>query len=110
MRRSLLALLAVAVLAPGCVEEEAARTPTRLADVVQLSDREPGRWCQPLQSIEVPEPRDDGTDDALRLHGLQRGANFIVLESFAVFDESNAQSVLTRARLYACPPLAAPLH
>jgi hypothetical protein len=102
--RSLPWLFPVALLASGCADEELERAPTRLADRVQLGNREPGPSCRALEHVEVRSGRRDRpTSDALRAYAVERGANYIVVDTFSVFDEVEDSVVLTRARLFYCP-------
>jgi hypothetical protein len=88
----------------GCADEEIDRRPTALDDAVQLSNREPGPGCRPLECVEVRSGQDEApTSDALRAYAAHRGANYVVLDTFAVYDEPADESVLTRARLFRCP-------
>ena len=89
----------------GCAGSEADRASgARLASAVILSNRDPGSCCRAMGSVEVQSGRDDEpTTDTLRDTARARGANFIVLDGFGVYDER----VLSRARLFRCPELAA---
>jgi hypothetical protein len=90
----------------GCAETEVERLPTAIADTVQLSARAPGAECGALEQVEVRSRRHDSPSaDALRLYAWQRDANYVVLDSFSILDDSNEDMVLVRARLYRCPAL-----
>ena len=92
------------LLTAGCAEEELVRLPSRPASAVYLSEHEPGSCCRALGGVAVASgPFDLPTRDTLREEALDRGANYVVLDAFSVLDER----VLARARLYACPELAA---
>lgn len=96
-----------ALACAGCAEEELERVPTRCSGDVVLSNREPGAACRALEAIEVRSGRDDEpTGDAMRAYAASRGANYVVVDTFSVYDEGDESSVLTRARLFACPALA----
>jgi len=102
MKRALPLLLGIALAGAGCAEEALERGPARRADAVQLSNREPGPACRPLECVEVRSGHDDVTSsDALRAYAAERGANYIVIDTFSVFAEHD--DVLTRARLFCCP-------
>jgi hypothetical protein len=96
--------LLLALWAIGCAESE----PSRVASAsppsgVILSNRDPGSCCRALGNVEVQSDREDeAATDTLRDTAVARGANFIVLDGFGVYDER----VLARARLFRCPELA----
>ncbi len=97
-------LLLIAMCAGGCADVELERAATRPADAVQLSSREPGPACRALACVEVRSGRDDEpSSEALRAWAVEHGANYVVLDTFRVFDETDDRAVLTRARLFACP-------
>jgi hypothetical protein len=90
----------------GCAEAELERTPTAIADAVEISSRAPGAACAPLETLEVHSGKHDSpTTEVLRQYAWQRAANYVVLDTFSVYDEKDADVVLVRARLYRCPPL-----
>ena len=108
MRHALPCLLLLAAVCAGCADEEIDRRPTRVDDAVQLSNREPGPACRPLECVEVRSGREERpTGDALRAYAAYRGANYVVLDTFAVYDEPDDEAVLTRARLFRCPAVVA---
>jgi hypothetical protein len=95
--------LPFAAMAIGCAEEELVRVPTRVESAVVLTNREPCDSCVALDSVEVQSGRDDqSTSDALRDAALARGANYVVLDAFAVLDDDD-ERVLARARFFVCP-------
>ena len=105
MKRAQL-LLAIALAAGGCAEDELERGAGRIGDEVQLANRDPGPACCALETIEVRSGRaDEPCTSALRDYAAERGANYVVLDTFSVF-ESEDEAVLTRARLFCCPRLA----
>jgi hypothetical protein len=94
----------LAVLALGCAEEESARVSTPPPHAVILSNREPGSCCRALGAVEAQSDHDDAaTSDTLRDYAAARGANYVVLDGFVVFDER----VVARARIFDCPEEAA---
>jgi hypothetical protein len=104
MRRSLPWLFPLTLLASGCVDEELDRAPTRVADVVQVSNRNPSPRCHGLESVEVRSgKREASTSDALRAYAAARGSNYVVVDTFSVFAAETETVILTRARLFACP-------
>ena len=46
------------------------------------------------------------TCNRVEIYAATRGANYLVIDSFSIFDESDSNAVLTRARLFCCPTLA----
>jgi hypothetical protein len=95
--------LGMAVLLAGCVEEEDVR-PTRVIQRVQLSVSEPPPGCRPLDAVEVRSgQRDPTTHEVLSEYAAERGANYVVLDSFAVLDARDDIFAVTRARLFSCP-------
>ena len=101
-RLSLLVALAAAAAA-GCAEDELDRAPRPAADAVQLANREPGAGCCGLGAVEVRSGRDDEpSSEALREYAAARGANYVVVDTFTVYDDSEDTPVLTRARLFRC--------
>jgi hypothetical protein len=103
MKRALPWCLPLALMAAGCAESELVRAPTPPSGGVVMSNQEPGSCCQPLAAVEVhSHPYQAPTGETLRDYALAHGANYVVLESFGVFDEL----VLARARLFTCPQLA----
>ena len=96
--------LLLGLLGFGCAEEESERTTTPAAHTVVLSNREPGSCCRALGNVEAQSDHDDAaTSDTLRDYAAARGANYVVLDGFVVFD----QRVVARARIFDCPELAA---
>jgi hypothetical protein len=96
--------LLLAILALGCAEEEGARVSTPPPRAVVMSNREPGSCCRALGNVEAQSDHDDATtSETLRAYAAARGANYVVLEGFVVFDER----VIARARIFDCPELAA---
>ncbi len=108
MKRSLPLCVALGLLAAGCATDETTLVPTRVARGVELSNREPGACCRPVESVEVRSgPGDAPTSEALGQYALARGANYVVYDTFTVL-EAPAELVLTRARLFSCPAPALP--
>lgn len=102
----LLGLAGAMALFGGCAEVEPARLPTELADTVVLSAQDPGAACCPLESVEVRSRRSEGpAGEALRLYAWRRAANYVVIDTFSILDETSPDMVLLRARLYRCPAL-----
>jgi hypothetical protein len=96
----LFGLLAVA----GCYDDMEP-VPTRLDDAVQMANREPGPACCGLEAVEVRSTKSQQpTYDALRAYATTRHANYVVVDTFSVYDMPDDEAVLTRARLYRCPP------
>lgn len=106
MKRARL-LLGLAIAAAGCAEEELERTSDHVADTVQLATRDPGAGCKGLGAVEVRSGSKDVPSSAtLRDYAATHGANYVVVDTFSVYDEAEDATVLTRARLFACPRLA----
>jgi hypothetical protein len=103
MKRAPWILLGLLVL--GCAEEEDARVPTLPARAVVMSNRDPGSCCRALGNVEAQSAHEDAaTSDTLRAYAVARGANYVVLDGFVVFDER----VVARARIFDCPDLVTP--
>ena len=101
-------LLAVAVALAGCAEDELERNDDAIADSVQLAERDPGPACRGIAAVEVRSGQNDAPSSAtLRQYAATRGANYVVVDTFSVYDEPEPNSVLTRARLFFCPAPAA---
>jgi hypothetical protein len=106
MKRIALALV-IAIAAAGCAEDEAARVGPRPGDAVTLANRDPGAGCCALGAVEIRSGRDDEpSSDTLREFAGARGANYVVIDTFRVYDDSEDTPVLTRARLFRCPAFA----
>ncbi len=104
MKRALPSLFAVVFAAAGCAEGERERVHDR-ADEVQIGERAPGPACRPLEWVEVRSGHgDEPGSQALRAYAVERGANYVVIDTFRVLDDGDEEGVLTRARLFACPP------
>jgi len=89
MPRALSMIFALAFLG-GCAE-------------VQLATREPGPSCRPLEAVEVRSAENEPpSSDALRAYAGERHSDYVVVDSFPIYDESGERSLLTRARLYRC--------
>lgn len=102
-------VLVIVLAAGGCAETELERAPGPVRDEVQLANRDPGSACRPLFAVEVRSGRNDvPTSDAVRDYAAARGANYVVIDTFSVYDDDEAEDVLTRARLFACPRREAP--
>ncbi len=96
--------LLLGLVALGCAEEEGARIPTPPPHAVVLSNREPGSCCHALGNVEAQSDHDEAaTSETLRAYAAERGANYVMLDGFVVFDER----VIARARIFDCPELAA---
>ncbi len=110
MTRAQLAFaIVLAVAAAGCAEEPLERAPDRIVDEVQVANRDPGPACRPLVAVEVRSGRDDmPSSEALRNYAAARGANYVVVDTFSVYDEREDSEVLTRARLFCCPRIELP--
>lgn len=92
------------LLCVGCFDDELDRSPSPR---VELSSREPGPGCQPLESLEVRSgPRARPSGDALRAYAGLRGANYVLVDIFRIYDEPERASQLTRAQLFRCPEWA----
>jgi hypothetical protein len=97
-------LLFTIALATNCAEERLERGSTRAADGVQVANREPGSDCRALDAVEVRSSRADApTLEQLRVYAAERGANYVVIDRFSVYDERD--EVLTRGRLFSCPAM-----
>lgn len=108
MRHALRLIVPLALVCAGCADEEVDRRPTPVPAPVQLSNREPGPGCHPVECVEVRSGQNERpTSDALVAYAARRGANYVVLDTFTVYDEPDDESVLTRARLFRCPAFAA---
>ena len=93
-------------LSCGCAGVEPAQLPTAIAETVVLSAQAPGSACCALEQVEVRSRRADGPSaDALRLYAWRRAANYVVLDTFSILDDTSEDLVLVRARLYRCPAL-----
>jgi hypothetical protein len=107
MTRARLWLFAMVLALAGCAEEEMERGNTAVADTVQVGNRDPGPACRGIAAVEVRSGSSDvPSSDALREYAATRGANYVVVDTFSVYDEPEDATVLTRARLFACPRLA----
>jgi hypothetical protein len=107
MRAQLFFAIALAAAAIGCAEDELERAPGHVGDEVQVANRDPGPACRALAAVEVRSGRDDEpSENALRDYAAERGANYVVIDTFSVYDETEDSQVLTRARLFSCPRLA----
>jgi hypothetical protein len=96
------ALLALALLG-GCAHEEDV-APTRPPMRVEFSTFDPGAACRTLDAVEVRAgQRDPTTHELLNEYAIRRGANYVVLDSFGAFDDSEDIIAVTRARLLSCP-------
>jgi hypothetical protein len=104
MKPSLPWLLPLALLAGGCVEDEADVRSTRVADTVLLANRDPGAGCRTVETVEVTSrPRDCPSRQALTAYAAARGANYVAVDTFTVYADRDEDVVLTRARVFACP-------
>lgn len=89
MLRALSMGIALALVA-GCAE-------------VQLSRREPPPGCRPLEALEVRSGGDEPpSQEALRAYAGERHSDYVVVDSFSIFDENGERGLLTRARLFRC--------
>ena len=89
MLRALFMVFALALVA-GCAE-------------VQLARLEPPPGCRPLEALEVRSAEDEPpSQDALRAYAGERHSDYVVVDSFPIYDESGARGLLTRARLFRC--------
>jgi hypothetical protein len=97
-------LCTMALLAGGCAESEAELRSSRAVDAVQLGSREPGAGCRTVETVEVSShSRDTPSSAALAAYAASLGANYVTVATFNVYDESDEDVVLTRARLFSCP-------
>lgn len=100
--------LVVALSCAACVEDEVDTRLHDVADEVQFANRDPGGACRNLDAIEVRSGRNDlPSSEMLRAYAEERGANYVVLDTFRVYDDDEDATVLTRARLFRCPPACA---
>jgi len=107
MKRAQL-FFAIALAAGGCAEDELERRPAPAVEAVQLANRDPGAVCRRLVAVEVRSGRYDlPSSDTLRELAAARGANYVVIDTFSVYDDREDTPVLTRARLFCCPSLPA---
>jgi hypothetical protein len=107
MTRAKLWLFAMVLALAGCAEEEVERGDRRVADTVEVGNRDPGPACRGVAAVEVQSGKNDvPSADALREYAAARGANYVVVDTFSVYDEPEDATVLTRARLFRCPRLA----
>jgi hypothetical protein len=99
--RELLTTIA-AVLVVGC-GSETVTTPLRNADAVTLSNIPPHPSCRTLEMAEVRAPEGQArVYELLRLYAADLGANYAVVDSFAVIDGGTETEVIARARLFHC--------
>jgi hypothetical protein len=88
----------LAIAFAGCAEDEIA---VRAVEPVQLARQDP-TGCAALAPLELrTAPNDAPTSERLREEALDRGANYVVVDTFRLLDDET--SLLTRARLYRCP-------
>lgn len=98
--------LVIALSCAACAEDEVETRVHDAADEVQLANRDPGGACQNVDAVEVRSRRNDlPTSDMLRAYAEERGANYVVVDTFSVYEENDDSTVLTRARLFRCPQL-----
>jgi hypothetical protein len=96
------ALFALTLLG-GCMQEEEVM-PTRPLMRVEFSTVDPGPSCRPVGAVEVRAgERDPTTHEILNAYALERGGNYVVLDSFGVIDGLEDIYAVTRARVLACP-------
>jgi hypothetical protein len=94
---------ALVMLIAGCAEDEFPSRPGPMRGV-ELSTVEAPPTCRPIEAVEVRSGHHDPTShEMLSAHALERGANYVVLDAFAVVANSNDIYAVTRARLFQCP-------
>jgi hypothetical protein len=98
-------VVALGVLALGCVESRDMRIAPYLVDAVQVSKAEPGPACRALGAVDgVSDVDCDGRYESayssLRTHAALRGGNYVVID--AVTSEYLDRSISINGRLYAC--------
>jgi hypothetical protein len=100
MKSSVLWLLPC--LAGACAEDRLDVRAASVPELVQLSARDPGADCRPVETLDVSSrPADPPSRQALAAYAAARGANYIALATYRVYDDEDL--VVTRARLYGCP-------
>ncbi len=88
----------LAIAIAGCAEEQ---IEARAVEPVQMARQDP-QGCVALAPIELRSaPNDAPSSERLREEALDRGANYVVVDTFRLLDDE--PSLITRARLYRCP-------
>jgi hypothetical protein len=109
VRRIIWICAGLALLLAGCIEATPTVGPCA-TDTVQLTNREPGPACVPLGAAEAHSgegaDRDLTAYATLRSYARSVGANYVVLDAFAVASDEGWPTAL-RGRLFSCP-LGAP--
>jgi hypothetical protein len=96
--------MGIALACAACVEDEVGVRVQDVVDEVQFANRDPGGACRNVAAIEVRSGRNDlPSSEMLRAYAEERGANFVVIDTFSVCEEHEEAAVLTRARLFRCP-------
>lgn len=94
--------MAAAILVVGC-GAETVTTPLRHSDAVTLSNVPPHPSCRALEMAEVRAPEGQTrVYELLRGWAAEVGANYVVVDSFAVIDGGTESEVIARARLFHC--------
>jgi hypothetical protein len=94
----------VATVLAGCSEAELLRRPDPVPGV-ELSNRQARAECRPVEAVEVRAGHHDPTShELLKALAAERGANYVVLDAFAVVSTSDDIYAITQARLFQCPP------
>ncbi len=107
MTRALVSGLALAVGVGGCAEQELARAPSGRDEAVLLANRDPGPDCRRVQCLAVRSgDGDPSAPDLVSADARERGANYVVVDGFAVVEEVDGAATVLQARLFRCPPLA----
>jgi hypothetical protein len=98
-----IASLALVTLIAGCAEDELLTRPGPMRGV-ELTTVEASPACRWIEAVEVRSGhRDPTANEMLSAHAFERGANYVVLDAFAVVANSEDIYAVTRARLYQCP-------
>lgn len=99
---TMLSILSFVSFVVGC-QEATTTTPLRNADAVTLSNIAPHPSCRSLEMAEVRAPEGQSrVYDLLRTYAADLGANYVVIDSFAVIDGGTETEVIARARLFYC--------
>jgi hypothetical protein len=82
------------LLLVGCAELPPA------PDRVRLVNSEPPSSCAPVEAVELrSRPNECTSREMLHSYALERGADWVVLDSFTVLDDDQ---VIAQGRLFAC--------
>jgi hypothetical protein len=90
-------------LLSGCAEDDLLTRPGTRPGVA-FTTVEPAASCRSIETVEVRAGHHDPTShEMLSQVAVERGANYVVLESYGVMASDSDIYAVTRARLYQCP-------